>query len=90
MFAIQNIKTGKFVFGTDYRYHPPHQRTSFNQAVTFGMLAQAKSDFMHRGCGKDYRIVVLKTIEIKRVIDFDCDEGYEIRNGDWKEVADDG
>lgn len=90
MFAIQNIKTGKFVFGTDYRYYPPHQRTSFNQAVTYGMLAQAKSDFMHRGCGKDYRIVVLKTIEIKRIIDFDCDEGYEIHGGDWKEVADDG
>lgn len=45
---------------------------------------------MHRRCGKDYRIVVLKTVEVKRVIDFDCDEGYEIRNSDWKEVADDG
>lgn len=90
MFAIQNIKTGKFVFGTDYRYYPPHQRTSFNQAVTYGMLAQAKSDFMHRKCGKDYRIVVLKTIEVKRVIDFDGDEGYEIYAGEWKEVADDG
>lgn len=28
MFAIQNIKTGKFLYGTDYRYRPPHQRTS--------------------------------------------------------------
>lgn len=27
MFAIQNIKTGKFLTGTDYSYYPPHQRT---------------------------------------------------------------
>lgn len=85
MFAIQNIKTGKFVMGTDYRYNPPHQRTSFNQAITYGMLAQVKSDFMHRRCGKDYRIVVLKRVEVKRVIDFDSAEGYEIKGGDWEE-----
>lgn len=29
-----------------------------------------------RRCGKDYRIVVLKTVEVKRVIDYDCEEGY--------------
>lgn len=46
MFAIQNQRTGKFLYGTDYR------------------------------CGKDYRIVVLKSVEVERVIDYDCEEGY--------------
>ena len=73
MFAIQNIETGKFVYGTDYRYPKPNkkfnQRTSHNQMLTYADLEQAKFDFRHRGCGKDYRIVVLKTIEVKRVIE---------------------
>lgn len=34
MFAIQNQKTGKFLYGTDYRYNPPRQRTSFNEIVS--------------------------------------------------------
>lgn len=86
MFAIQNIKTGKFVWGTDYRYSPPRQRTSFNQALTYDKLAFAKSDFVHRRCGKNYRIVCLKAIEVKRVIDFDCGEKYEIFNEDWRDT----
>ncbi len=50
MFAIQNVKTGKFLYG------------------------------------KDYRIVVLKTVEVKRVIDFDCPGGYDgINDDDWNE-----
>lgn len=83
MFAIQNIKTGKFLYGTDYRYFPPHQRTSRNQALTYDSLARAKADFRGRRCGKDYRVVCLKTIGVKRVIDFDTENGYEIFNEDW-------
>ena len=83
MFAIQNIKTGKFLCGTDYRYFPPHQRTSRNQALTYDSLARAKADFRGRRCGKDYRVVCLKIIGVKRVIDFDTENGYEIFNEDW-------
>ena len=39
MYAIQNIKTGKFVYGTDYRYgrigQKHNQRTSKNQMLTY-------------------------------------------------------
>lgn len=76
MFAIQNQKTGKFLYGTDYRYNPPRQRTSFNEMRTYSDLRYAVADYNSRGCGKDYRIVVLKTVEVKRVIDYDCEEGY--------------
>ena len=73
MYAIQNIKTGKFVYGTDHRYPKPNkkfnQRTSHNQMLTYADYESAKSDFKTRGCGKDYRIVVLKTVEVKRVIE---------------------
>ena len=76
MFAIQNRKTGKFLYGTDYRYSPPRQRTSLNEMRTYSDLRYAVADYNNRRCGKDYRIVVLKTVEVKRVIDYDCEEGY--------------
>ena len=76
MFAIQNQRTGKFLYGTDYRYNPPRQRTSFNEMCTYPDLRYAVADYNHRRCGKDYRIVVLKSVEVKRVIDYDCEEGY--------------
>ena len=79
MFAIQNIETGKFVYGTDYRYNPPHQRTSHNKALTYATRDYAKLDFMRRHCGKQYRVVCLKTIEVKQVIDFDSDGGYTLK-----------
>ena len=69
MYAIQNIKTGKFVYGTDYRYSPRRQRTSIDQMLTYDSLYNAQCDFLHRGCGKDYKNVVLKTIEVKRIIE---------------------
>lgn len=68
MYAIQNIKTGKFVFGTDYRYYPRHQRTSFEQMLTYDEYYFAECDFIHRGCGKDYRIVELEPVKVKRVL----------------------
>lgn len=69
MYAIQNVKTGKFVYGTDYRYSPRRQRTSFNRMLTYEDLEDAQSDFLHRKCGKDYKIAVLKTVEVKRLIE---------------------
>ena len=80
MFAIQNIKTGKFVYGTDYRYsrsNKKRQRTSKNKMLTYDSLEMAQLDFKIRGCGKDYRIVVLKPVEVKRVIDeVEADNNY--------------
>lgn len=84
MFAIRNIKTGKFVSGTNYCYYPRHQITSRNKMLTYDTLASAKADYISRGCGKDYRIVLLKTVEVKRVIDFDSPGEYDIQNGDWR------
>lgn len=76
MFAIQNIKTGKFLYGTDYRYRPPHQRTSNTKMLTYSSIAEAAHDFwVKRKCGKDYRIVALKSVEVKRAIDY-----YESKN----------
>jgi hypothetical protein len=37
--------------------------------LTYADYESAKIDFRTRGCGKDYRIVVLKTVEVKRVIE---------------------
>lgn len=68
MYAIQNIKTGKFVYGTDYRHFPRHQRTSFEQMLTFEEYDFAESAFLSRGCGKDYRIVELEPVRVKRIL----------------------
>ncbi len=85
MFAIKNIKTGKFVFGTDYRYSPPHQRTSNTQMFTYDSLASAKVGFISRKCSKRYyRIVVLKPVEVDRIIDFNSEQGYDVVPEDWE------
>lgn len=43
---------------------------------TYSSIAEAAHDFwVKRKCGKDYRIVVLKSVEVKRVIDY-----YESKN----------
>lgn len=55
MYAIQNIKTGKFVYGTDRRYPKPgkkyNQRTSKDQMLTYADYYEAAGDFRHRGGG---------------------------------------
>ena len=65
MFAIKNTRTKKWVYGTDFRYPSPNQRTSFEQALTYADLFQARIDFKHRQCGNDYEIVKVKLIEMK-------------------------
>lgn len=73
MYAIMNIKTGKFVYGTDFRWRSSigtyNQHTSKNKMLTFADQEEAERAFKVRGCGKDYRIVVLKTIEVKRILE---------------------
>jgi len=68
VYAIQNIKTGKFVYGTDYRHYPRHQRTSFEQLLTYSEYFFAECDFLSRGCGKDYRIVELEPVKVKQIL----------------------
>lgn len=63
MYAIRNRRTKKWVYGTDYRYHPYHQRTSKDQAITYDDLEYAEWDFRHRKCGKDYEIIECELIE---------------------------
>lgn len=48
----------------------------FTSQCFYSDLRYAVCDYNSRRCGKDYRIVVLKTVEVKRVIDYDCEEGY--------------
>lgn len=69
MYAIVNTKTNKFVYATDWRYNPPHQRTSNAQMLTFPDKETARISFRARRCGKDYKICVLKGIEVKRIIE---------------------
>lgn len=68
MFAIQNQRTGKFVYGTDYRYYPRHQRTDFERMLTYDEYRFAECDFLSRGCSKDYCIVELEPVKVKRVL----------------------
>lgn len=68
MYAIINVKTGKFVYRTDFRYHPPHQRTSKNKMITYDDFRVASVDFKNRECGRDYAIALLKTIQIKKIV----------------------
>ena len=63
MFAIQNIKTGKFLYGTDYRYLPPHQRTSNTKTLTYSSIAEAAQDFWVKR-----KVSALKTIRTKNFL----------------------
>ena len=60
MFAIQNKRTAQFVFGTDYRFHPPRQRTSMNKLCTYESAAEANADRLNRRCGRDYVVVEIE------------------------------
>ena len=73
MYAIYNVKTKQFVYGTDYRYYPRHQRTSLDQMLTYEDLRWAQIEFRDRGCGKDYRIVILRPVEIERILESTAD-----------------
>lgn len=63
-YAIKNLKTGKFMWGTDYRYNPPHQRTSDKTAMLYPSYSSAALDFGLRRCGKHYDVVPVTVNEI--------------------------
>ncbi|HEM3710144.1 TPA: hypothetical protein U1D09_000265 [Streptococcus suis] len=62
-FCIMNKRTGKFIYGTDYRYSPPHQRTSDSQALTYSSKLKATLELEERGCGREY-VVVQVSLEV--------------------------
>lgn len=67
MYAIQNIRTGEFVYTTDYRHCPPKQLGDRNRMLTYSSYLMALVDYEVRKCGKDYRIVELGKIKVKRI-----------------------
>ena len=60
MYAIRNRKTKKWVYGTDFRYHPAHQRTSEDMAIIYNDHRSAMVDFFRRYCGKQYEVVPVR------------------------------
>lgn len=62
--AIQNAKTGEFVYGTDYRYNSPNntarQRTSNSELLTYCDREFAEHDIRCRRMSKDYRAVLVR------------------------------
>lgn len=70
MYAIQNIKTGKFLYGTNFGYGRISQQTSFEQILTFGDYDSAEYAFLHRQCSRDYRIVELEPVKVKEVFPY--------------------
>lgn len=73
-YAIRNKQTGRWVYGTDYRYHPRRQMTSENRFIVYPTLEAAKQDFKFRHCGKAYQICKLWA-----EVDGDC--------SDWERKA---
>lgn len=63
MYAIVNRKTGKWLYGTDFRRDPHTQRTSDDIAMTFGTRERAEAEYAKRQCGKTYEVVAVR-IEI--------------------------
>ena len=76
MYAIQNKKTKKWVYATDFRMKHPRmrkreisgknysheQKTSFNKALLFGDLIEAQVEFEYRACGRQYEIVEVQLV----------------------------
>lgn len=60
-YAILNMQTGRYVYGTDFCFSPRHQRTSDCRMLTFPDELSARNEFRGRECGKDYRIVKIGT-----------------------------
>ena len=54
----------KWVYGTDYRYDPPHQRLSDDAPLLFEAREDAELQCKIRKVGKNYRIVEVR-IEVK-------------------------
>lgn len=61
MYAIINIRTKKFLYGTNFRVSPCTQRISTDKAMLFGDTLEAEMEFKRRGCNNStYKIVEVK------------------------------
>lgn len=94
MYAIQNKRTKKWVYGTDFRsthkrskkFKDPwkskwghRQFTSFDMALTWDDLEYTKYEFFHRGCGEDYEIVEVKLMPVRYLnVDFTWRESVSL------------
>lgn len=65
MFVIKNMKTGKYLWGTDYRYPRPHQRTSKERLIGWDTEKEAEWNLVSRQCGKDYKVVEIRIMEVE-------------------------
>ena len=71
MFAIQNIKTGKFCTAQTTDTVLLTSVPATRKCSLTALSQKPHTTFwVKRECGKDYRIVVLKSVEVKRVIDY--------------------
>ncbi|EAH0474607.1 hypothetical protein D3Y91_06265 [Listeria monocytogenes] len=63
MHAMRHKRTKKFIYGTDKRYSPFHQKTSNNQALLFENLFAANLAFRERKVSKKlYEIVTVELV----------------------------
>lgn len=56
-YAISNKKNKKWLYGTDYRYSPPHQRLSDDTPYLYPTQLLAELALKARRCNADYEIV---------------------------------
>ena len=66
IYAIQNKRTKRFYFGTDYRFEPPRQRTDPEFAKLFYTKDSAEVEFKVRKINREYKIVPVKIEIIKQ------------------------
>lgn len=62
-YAIKNERTGRFVYATDYGYHPPHQKTSRYRALLFEDYETADRVRKSRQCTSYYEVVPVIIME---------------------------
>lgn len=72
----EKLKIGAKVYGVEITNKLDLGNVNYSGEISYTDLRYAVADYNNRRCGKDYRIVVLKSVEVKRVIDYDCEEGY--------------
>lgn len=64
-YAIQNKRTGKFVYGTDYRYgKTAHQFTDEEIGLLFASRSEAELIMQSRRCGKCYHVVEVEPLKV--------------------------
>lgn len=65
VWAIKNKKTGKWLYGTDFRGSKKKQRCSKERAELWDTKELAESNIRWRGCGKNYQAVPVQIVEVK-------------------------